>query len=485
MTIVNNKLVNLLKSLSDTEIKEFRKFISSPYYTKGRNYLPFLAELLKYSSKGYENINTHDLFNKIYPGRKFSKQTLKNRFSELYKLSEDFLVHLGIDKNEDSRNNILLKMFLEKKLYGPFENHYNKTKKRLSEEKFDKIKIQNLSLLTELNSDFLKVRNKLELLYSQYYENSQINLCYYLINLFEYGVEYSLQEDENRKYESNILVDILKNLDVEDLMENFSRSDSHTFKVTSMYYYLYKAYENSEIEENYFISKRLYGEISSGLKYNFKNQILNNLVYFCIRKQNSGVKKFQHELFNLYNEKLNQGLYSDLREMIYLLNGFRDYVYIGIAVKEYKWVDNFIKKYSKELPMKFKEDEVNLSYAKLFFANSFYEKSLSTLNGIKTSNYLQYTDSSILKLCSFYELDKYEEAFLELDKLKHYLRNHKEIPEIHHCNISNFIVCYQKLIKIHTQPDKKEIVFLENEIRKNRFMSKKEWMSDKIGNIVN
>lgn len=485
MTIINNKLINLLKSLSSKEINEFKKFISSPFYTKGRNYLPFLIQLLKYDTGGFENINTHELFNKIYPGRKFSNQTLKNRFSELYKLGEEFLVYLGLEKNTDKKNNLLLKMLLEKKLYNPFESRFKKTVKQLSDEKFDKNKVFNMSLFIDLNTEFLKERNKMEILYNQYYNNSQFNLCYYFINLFEYGVEFSLQEYDNRKYATNIIVDFLKSLKINDLMNSFSQSDLYIFKFTAMYYYLYKAYENPDSEEYYFLSKKLFDEVSSEIKEGFKTQILNNMIYYCIRKQNEGIKKFQYELFNLYNEKLNQGLFSDLREKVYLINGFRDYVYIGIAVKEYKWVDNFIKKYSKELPAKFKDDEIKLSYAKVFFSNSHYEKSLLSLVNIKTSNYLQYTDSSILKLCCYYELEKYEEAFLELDKLKHYIRNHKEIPEIHLDHISNFIVCYQKLIKIFTQPDKKEIGYLEKEINKSKLISKREWLLDKIGRIVN
>ncbi len=488
MTPINYKLINLLNSLSYKEVKEFKKFVSSPFYTKGRNYLPLLNLLIEHHSmENGENVNLyiHDIYSKLYPGKKFSNQTLKNRFSELYKLGEEFLVYLGLEQNKAEKNKILLKMFIEKKLYNPFESAYKKLLNHLNTEMFDNKKIHNLTLMFELNSHFLKERNKMGTLYDLYFENSNISLCYYLISLFEFGFEFSLQEYDDLSYDSNYVKDILKTLDIEDMMNSFCESDSLLFKITAMNFYLYRAFENTEREEYYFKSHLLFGELLHNMKDSYKIHIFNYMIYFCIKKQNEGNKKFQFELFNLYQEKLSQGLFSDLREKVYMLNSYRDYIYVGIAIREFKWVENFIKKYSKELPEKFREDEVKLSQAKLFFATCSYDKSILNLENIKTVNYLQYTDSSMLKLCCHYELGDYEDAFRELDKLKHYLRNHKEIPDIHKVTITNFTNAFQKLIRIFTQPEKKEIIFLEKEITETKIVAKREWLMEKISQMSN
>ncbi|MBK6506439.1 MAG: hypothetical protein IPG02_12425 [Ignavibacteria bacterium] len=51
MALGSHKLFQLLENFSPEELKDFRKFISSPVYSSGRNYLPLLDELLKARSK--------------------------------------------------------------------------------------------------------------------------------------------------------------------------------------------------------------------------------------------------------------------------------------------------------------------------------------------------------------------------------------------------------------------------------------------------
>ena len=99
MTPINYKLLNLLNSFTANEIKEFKKFISSGLYTSGRNYLPLINYLLKCKSKDPGKISNGEKFLKLNSDKKFSKQTLKNRFSELYKLGEEFLIYLSLKNN--------------------------------------------------------------------------------------------------------------------------------------------------------------------------------------------------------------------------------------------------------------------------------------------------------------------------------------------------------------------------------------------------
>ncbi len=136
MTPINFKLINLLNSFTPNEIKEFKKFISSGLYTSGRNYLPLLNFILKNKSKYQNKIPNEELQLKLNSGKKFSKQTLKNRFSELYKLGEEFLIYLGLKDNKLEKDKLLLKMLLEKNLLPPFESKYNKIIQSVEKEKY-------------------------------------------------------------------------------------------------------------------------------------------------------------------------------------------------------------------------------------------------------------------------------------------------------------------------------------------------------------
>ncbi|MDQ3021665.1 MAG: hypothetical protein M3R36_14010 [Bacteroidota bacterium] len=72
-----------------------------------------------------------------------------------------------------------------------------------------------------------------------------------------------------------------------------------------------------------------------------------------------------------------------------------------------------------------------------------------------------------------------------MDKLKHYIRNHKEIPKVHSSFNVNFIKIYQKLLKSVTDPDKSEIGFLQKQINTSGNFSKREWVLGKINELNN
>ena len=97
---------------------------------------------------------------------------------------------------------------------------------------------------------------------------------------------------------------------------------------------------------------------------------------------------------------------------------------------------------------------------------------------------MHYLDSSSLKLLNYYELDRIGEAYFEIDKLKHYISNHNEIPKIHKTYSKNFIKIYNKLLKLKTEPKKKDIIILEGELKNIHFISKKEWLQIKISELI-
>ena len=489
MELVNYKLILLVKSLTSKEVEQFMKFISSPYFTKGRNYVPFLKEVIRLISANDNNKKNYKEFTRKSSesgtGKKLREQTLRNRYSELYKLGEEFLIYNSLSKNKNEKEKILLNELIDKKLFIPFSIKYRETLKRLNNDKFDNNKFRNISVITELNSRFLLERNKIEQVYSEFYRYSEIILCLNLINFFELGYEFSQQEYDSRKFEPNYILDFLRRIDIEDIMETFSKIDSIIYKITSMNYYLYRAFEKEENEDYYFKSHKIFSELFAELKDSYKVKIFNHMINFSIRKQNKGIKKYQYELFKLYNEKLNQKLISDIKSNVYVFNYFRDYVHIGISIKEYEWVENFISKYSHDLPKEMREDEIKLSYAKLDLAKRRFQRSLSNLSNIKTTYYLPYTDSSIIKLCNYYELKNFEDAYFEIDRLKHYLRNHKEIPLDYKHTTDNFIKVYQKILKQQTNPERDEIGFIEKDLMSLSFIAKKDWLIEKIGELRN
>ncbi len=481
--MLKHKVIDLIKSFSPSEIDDFRKFISSPYFNNGRNYNPLFNEIVSHSHNGKEPLHSQKLYSLLYPDKKFSNQTLRNRLSELFKLGEEFSIIRRLDTNPVEKEKLLLQNYLDKKLFKLFESKYLKTKKIVDLMPDNDVKFKNISFLKTINLTLLDSKNTLDAKEKQHYERSMYSLCIFLIEIFEDSMEFILQEYESRKREYNIVEEIIRDLQIEKLIQSFEKSELIVHKSVCIHYYLYRAFSEFENEQYYYKAKNLFNAHSSLFSNDYKEKIYNTMINYCLIRQNSGIKKYQHELFKIYNEKLEQKLFEDLRSKAYPVNSFRDYVFVGIELKEYKWVKSFIEKYSSELPNDIRNDERNLSYAKLYFAERDFEKSLQHLNKVSVTNYLHYMDASVLKMCCYYEFDRIEDSYYEIDRLKHYMRNHREIPEIHRVPNRNFLKIYQKLISNKSNHGNRDLGFLDKEIRTMKFISKGQWLVEKIKGI--
>lgn len=476
MKIINKKLVQILESFSDKDINEFRNFISSPFFTKGRNYIPFLNESLKAISKKQFKPETK-VSKKI---NKLSGQTIRNRYWELYKLAEDFIIIKDLSTNTIERNKILLRNLTGKKLYSSFNLRLKETFKLLDKEKFSIKKHQDVSYFSLLNLEYLQDNNIAGRYFMESFEISKNDFCNDLLNFFEIGIEIIANLRHKFKLDAEYIQDFLKELKITKVINRFENSDSVNEKVTAMYYYLYKAFENQDGEKLYFRSREIFKETYNMLSDSLKISTYHHMINYCINKRNEGVFSVNYELFRLFNEKLDQDLTPELKYGHNLFNHFRSYVHVGISIKEYKWVEDFILKYSDSLPSEIRETEVKLTYAKLNFAKNKFKESLSYLDSVRTKQYQQYTDTSQLKLCAFFELRKYEDAFLEIDKLLHYMRKHIEIPENFYMYTMNFLKYYQLILKFRMKTGKSISGIYIKEIESCSKISRKDWLLKKV-----
>lgn len=480
MANINNKLLFFIRSLTESELIEFRKFIISPVYTSGRNYDTLLNEIIKFNSKESNRLTVQDLYSKLYPGKTFNPQTIKNRFSELLKLGEEFLVYRKIQDSPSEKDKLLLSSYLDRKMYKFLDSKLQKDICELTSAPDDLKKFENLFSLQELRIRSLGEKKKFDAYFQKFFENTLLSTSIFLNNLFINGIEYKQQEYLNRKYEFNLVLELLKDMNLAKVMKKCHSSDLNILKIVSMNYNLYKAYENINNEDNYFEARKIFHELQDSLSNEYKLELYMIFIYFCTRKQNQGVNKYYNELFKLFNEKLDSGFHGDFSQNIYPLNSFRDYVFVGIEINKLSWVEDFLKKYSEFLPEDIRKNETDIAYAKLFCARKMFQNALDRISAIKPSNFLHYIDVSIIKLNSYYELGEYEDAFTLIDRISHYLRNHKEIPKAHRASFSGFIKFMQLLLNTVTDPKKKDQAFLFTELSNYKMISKRGWLTEKI-----
>src|SRR5262245_14354555 len=105
----NTKLVNILKTFSKEEMKEFEKFVCSPYHNTGKNCMPLIKQLQKFYPEFESDVLTYEnLYKKLYPGKKFNKQVMWNLTSAAEKMADEFIIHERLKKDEFTRFSLLI-----------------------------------------------------------------------------------------------------------------------------------------------------------------------------------------------------------------------------------------------------------------------------------------------------------------------------------------------------------------------------------------
>ena len=105
------KIYQILKSLSVEEYSGFMSFSNSKYYNPKRDYSKLLKEFkhIKSGLIDQKSVSPEMLYGNVSKGGKLNKQTLRNRFNELTKLAERFLIEKELENDEELKTFLLLR----------------------------------------------------------------------------------------------------------------------------------------------------------------------------------------------------------------------------------------------------------------------------------------------------------------------------------------------------------------------------------------
>ena len=95
----------ILKTLQKEDLKNFDNFINSPYHNSNKALIALYNSLRKFHPHySAEKLSYEYLYKKLYPGKKFSERTIKNRLTEFAQLLRDFLVN---ERSKEGREHAL------------------------------------------------------------------------------------------------------------------------------------------------------------------------------------------------------------------------------------------------------------------------------------------------------------------------------------------------------------------------------------------
>ncbi|MEO8514379.1 MAG: hypothetical protein ABI543_12515 [Ignavibacteria bacterium] len=436
-------------------MKEFEKFITSPFFNNGRNYLP-LYKTLKYYYPAFDNpkLTEEKIFNRLYPGIDFNTgntSTLRSMISRMCGLAEKFMVYNEFEsgKFQYTYNLLLADLYRNKKFYGSalkvLLQNSTKIDNDDDKEKFVYRRLETNKLLSDI---FIQQDKP-----NEDYKYSSKNILYIYTYIFETLSSFHNKiRVSNRNYNIiykgyDLVMHFVKTFDPILFDKECPEDNYATKELVLVNYYLLKSLLDENDNESILYSIDLYIRIFDKLSH-FKQFSLFSLLF------NRCIGKYRFD--KLYLQKGNElidyvwgkGVFSYSVQSPILLIQYLSALHFKLALSKTIELRRFISKYAGEVSQEFKEDIKKYSYACLYFKEKSYKKCLEQISQKDSLPVTININVSKFKICCLYELTYLENTLSAIDSFDHFLRKNKSVSEIIKTENFKFVKGIRKLIKL-------------------------------------
>jgi len=495
MYTMKHKVISVLGTFSDEDVKLFSKFIRSPYFNDSKKLVCFYEILMKYyPSFDSDYLSDESISKKLNPDLEYNESTIKSLFSNLYNCSLNFLMINNFTGRDYEKGDALRSELFGRKLFAPVRENIVKL------ETLDEQTVP-LSLQYFLNKYHLYI-DKSNLLYmgctkrNGYSISEDVNAMadagmsithFYVITMMKI---FDSMKTLNHTYsfirKQNIIFELFNKIDFIKLFTfliKTARNRNHQ-SILKIYRALYLTSLNWNKDEFYFGYKKLLLNNLGLLDADEKRFHISYLIKYCILKKNNVnlASKFENELFLIYNRLLTKGYYKTSVTDFLPDELFRNILKLGLKLKKHNWVKNFINKYIKKLLPGRRKNMYNFSLAEYYFSKQRYSEALFYFHKIAIDDFIFKLDLKNLMLISSYELSDYEGALSLIDTYNHFLSNDSTLSAIQRTRYKYFVNAVNKLVAYKTNSHNVSTVEIEMSLKKN--FPNKVWVEEKFLEIT-
>lgn len=479
--MIQGKLIELLKTFSAEEFRQFGLLAASPFFNKEKTVINFYSFLKKYyphfEGTGFQK---QKAFAKLYPGKPYNDGVMRNVISKTLTLAETYLAVKDYNSSPADYNMNLMKELAVRRQAALFKKAEALTaglmqNEIVKDEEYYRRKVHFhhlrrtlvLSLKSTLNTD-----NDNQL--TSMHENISLQ---FLIAIFKSAT--FIMNTPKKMYSGDYDVNLLSRLD-SYLNENMNMLRGNTY--LRYYYNTYKlaaTQDEAHFYELKSIMKNNYNELGTEDKRNIYSILTN----YCYVKISGGEDKFAKEHFELIREHIEKGYYLvSGRYMTHLL--YMNSVIVGLRAGETGWTERFMESHKADLDEANRENAYRFSKAFFYYTTGNYSKALDTASLVETNDlsYKHQLKSFYLKI--YYDMNETEPFYSHVDNYRHFISGRDNAAPAVRETIHNYINYTKRLFDIKNSSSKNfELEQLLREVKESHSLINKEWLLKKIAEV--
>ena len=446
------KALQIIRTFTKEEMKEFGKFIASPYFSTGRDLMPLFTYLKKYhpeykNEKALELDAVHKAIS--VKGKKTGQDTTRKLLSDLYKQTEEFILINSLKKNKYYTYILKLKGFEEKRLYTMYDKTYS-----IAEEFVNKYSSSTEEL-------FLRLRELLDVKTNMYYERGEQNKTNELLiknlenilNGFYFSAVANLQfirinqgsfENEKSSGKPDSIDKILSYFNFNEF------ASEHKDPRVKIYYILFDTIHGALNRDTIIEFKRLLKENRALFGQFELHELYKSLTAMCITLNTltGNAKESNSLLLETYKDVSDFGILVNPQTQVLDPVRFRNIFNTALNMGEVDWAENFIIKFSGYVPLEHRKDTTNLTRAMLEYQKKNYSAALDLVNKVNQSKFVFINDLKFLQLKCYYDMGFFENADALVSSYRRYINYSGSLPEEFKTYILAFLKQYETLFNL-------------------------------------
>lgn len=479
--MLNTKLIRILKTMQESELKQLDKFIASPFFNESKNLMQFFSYLRKLSPNWEEEkLEKEKIWKKIFPKEPFNDTRFRQNISQLFHLVEKFITqHLYFSKEQYFQNRMTFynKRYLEKD-----------AKDTLKEwEAFEAAKTERSEQFYETQTAILFHKS---LLYHNGDTHSPSEKEYFLPHFFKANETHFMltqlkwacvllhnhQRKPEFQYETSPFMPII----LQQVAENPSL---RAIPAIHIYYLIYQMLLNEDDESIYEVLSQYmekYPQFLTGDEWAYFGAFLRN---YCIKKTHYS-QYFIYRLQALHELQLKNGMIFSFNQLP--VSVFRNIIDIAIKTQNTEWLKNVVITYQNRFPVEMQVYLTHFASARIAFAEQKWKETLHFLNKLeKSEDLFLEINIRILYVKAHYELYEWDIVNNLLETFKVYLHRQETLGEYFKNRYKNFIFSLHKVIRIeeYNAAKKNKINEEIREIPDNQ-LPEKEWLLEKMQRLM-
>ena len=462
-----SRLIQLLRSFSREEQREFRKFLQSPFFNRREEVISLFDLLEKYLKTGKPMPEKANAYAAVFPDEPFDDHRLRMLMSQLFQLAGQFLAVRGFMANEASSLLQLGQVLRKRKLTAQFAQTAADLTSRLDAQPYRNPDFYQNKYLASLEK-YRTAYDMREVDAAQLQSLShELDTAFLARKLWQSCFLLSHEAVSNVSYDFGLL---------EEALSFAERSGALETPAIAIFYHCYRALTNPTEAAFFQNFKRLLLQHGSLFPAEEMRDLYILAINFCIRRYNAGSQAYLRDQFDFYKDGLRQGYFLTDGELSRYT--YQNAVTSGLVMREFDWVERFIHDYRDKLAGSYRESVFSFNLARLAYEKKQYDKALPLLQLAEYKDLLLNLAAKTLQLKIYFELDEFDLLEAHLSAFKTFLLRKKELG-YHRENYLSTIQFTRKLLEINPF-DKEARAALREEIAAAKNLGEKEWLLGQV-----